>query len=109
MKNLEDYEKYTLNESLPNPYIGFYNMSNGYMDGLLEELDLRKIEYQYDGYRNYCIIESNDRLSEISLLITGDEFGQGDGPEFSQRYLDDPNDCVFLKAKWISSPPPGAM
>lgn len=93
-----------MNESL-NPYVGYYRMSNGYMTGLLEELDKMNVPYEYDPYRNFLKIENDDAGSVSRVIIKSG----GDGPVFGGILFNDPNDCVLLKVKTPLVVPPGAM
>jgi hypothetical protein len=84
-----------------NPYYGFYDAANGSMSQLISGLNKESINYEYDSYRNYLIIKSNEFRIINTLLDDSDIYKVDYGFAENNEYYSNPNDCV----RWCSDGP----
>jgi len=115
IQNFEEFlNESKLNESLHPDFdkLGFYDMSNGYMPGLIEALDKEGVKYDYDEYTNFLVIEDGSaNISKIVDYITNEDFGNGAKLDYNEwpEDLESPvDDCVLLRLP-APNVPPGAM
>lgn len=117
-KKLKRFNEYMVNESLPphDPNIGFYDMSNGNMDKLVNLLNEKDIKYDYDSNRNYLTLEVDVAdlysgfSSELAKIVneSGGNYITFDNAIIDE-YMNDPNDVILITRKrYVDTAPPGA-
>lgn len=85
---------------------GFYDICNGNVEVLHEELESRGIDYTYDGWRNFTKIITSDPKGLQGTLLNARAVKVPIGED--KEMFEDPNDCVLVQHPPINVPP-GAM
>lgn len=118
MNKIKKYNEYSINESLPpwDPNIGFYDMSNGNMQTLINILNEKDIKYDYDSSKNYLTLEVDvadlysGASAELAKMVneTGGNYVTFDN-SIIDKYMIEPNDVVLITRKrYVDNSPPGA-
>jgi len=85
---------------------GFYDISNGNSEILLDELKKENIEYIYDALKNFTKIITNNPRSLKSILSNAKAIKIPLGQE--KELFENPNDCVLIQSPPVNIPK-GAM
>lgn len=99
---IKKFDSFLIKESF-NPYLGYYNASNGNIEQLVKILSEKEIEHTYDPYHNVVKITSDD-YTTVSNALKDSLIFKDDG----SVDIFDPNDCVIFSAKTPPYCPPGA-
>ena len=103
MKHLKQFESLSNEDQAKingETKFGYWDMANGYMPGLLEELEKLKKEagnqisfsYKYDSYSNFLDIEvmGDEWLNKICEAISNnDGYHEGWGEDVAENFSDD--------------------